>query len=203
MAVSIERKGMLFVISGPSGAGKGTLAKWLLANDPSFRFSCSATTRAPRVGELEGVHYHFVSDGEFDRMIENDLFLEHAVVHEHRYGTLRKEVDDLLAQGCNVLLDVDTQGAMNVMKKVKDYVSVFIIPTSYAMLRERLHTRNTDDPGEIERRVRNAHEEMKHIDSYQYVVINDDLELAKSRLRSIVDAEKQRIIRYRPTITED
>lgn len=202
MGVTVERKGMLLIISGPSGAGKGTLAKWLIANDPSFRFSCSVTTREKRVGEVEGVHYYFVSDADYDRMVANDEFLEHANVHGHRYGTLRKPVEELLSEGMNVLLDIDTQGAFNVMANAKDYVSVFIVPPSYSKLRERLHTRNTDDPAEIDRRVHNAYAEMEKIDRYQYAIVNDDLELAISQLKSIVDAEKHRVTRFRPTIAE-
>ncbi len=202
MGVKIERKGMLFIISGPSGAGKGTLAKWLISHDPSFRFSCSVTTREPRSNEIEGVHYYFISDDEYDRMLDSNEFLEHATVHGHRYGTPRKPVEKMLSEGINVLLDIDTQGAFSVMETAEDYVSVFITPPSYTMLRERLHSRNTDDPVEIDRRVRNAYAEMQKIDRYQYAIVNDDLELAQAQLMSIVAAEKQRVIRFHPIIAE-
>ena len=203
MALQIRRTGMLLIISGPSGTGKGTLVKKLTDVDPSFGFSCSVTTRAPRVGEIDGVHYRFIDDAEYDRMLEADEFLEHATVHGHRYGTPRKQVEELLQQGKNVLLDIDPQGAISVMQRTKEYVSIFILPPSFAALRVRLHTRNTDDPAEIERRLHNARKEVLNIDKYQYALINDDLELAFTQLQSIVNAEKQRTIRFFPTILED
>lgn len=203
MTACIQRKGMLIIISGPSGTGKGTLVKRLMDSDPSISFSCSATTRAPREGEMEGVHYHFISEAEYDRLLAQDAFLEHATVHGHRYGTLREEVCRALAQGRNVLLDVDPQGALKVMEQEEDYVSIFILPPSFSALRVRLHTRNTDDPEEIERRLRNARGEVKNIGRYQYALINDDLELAFVQLQSIIQAEKQRTTRFFPTIPEE
>ncbi|MEG0742019.1 MAG: guanylate kinase [Clostridia bacterium] len=203
MSVTIKRTGMLLIISGPSGTGKGTLVKLLMDSDPSFRFSCSVTTRKPREHEMEGVHYHFVSDEAFAQMVANDDFLEHATVHGHHYGTLRKPVEEMMADGCNVLLDIDPQGAINVMGKTEDYVSVFILPPSFEELRVRLHTRNTDDPVEIERRLNNARGEVKKVDCYQYAIINDNLELAFSQLQSIANAEKRRTTRFKPTINED
>jgi len=202
MTACIQRKGMLIIISGPSGTGKGTLVKKLMDSDPSITFSCSVTTRAPRVGEMEGVHYHFISEAEYDRLLAQNAFLEHATVHGHRYGTLRAEVRQALERGRNVLLDVDPQGALSVMEQEQDYVSIFILPPSFSALRVRLHTRNTDDPAEIERRLRNARGEVKNIHRYQYAVINDDLELAFVQLQSIINAEKQRTIRFIPTIQE-
>jgi len=203
MGVIVKRKGMLLIISGPSGTGKGTLVKKLMESDPSISFSCSATTRAPRPGEIDGVHYHFIDDTAYDRLLSEDAFLEHATVHGHRYGTLKREVEEQLASGKNVLLDIDPQGAINVMNHVCDYVSVFILPPSFSALRVRLHTRNTDDPVEIERRLRNARREVLNIGKYHYAVVNDDLELAFSQLQSIVNAEKQRTTRFCPTILED
>lgn len=202
MAVTIKRTGMLLIISGPSGTGKGTLVKKLVDSDPSFRFSCSVTTRKPREGEIEGVHYHFVNDAEYARMVENQEFLEHATVHGHNYGTLKAPVAQLMAEGYNVLLDIDPQGAISVMENADDYVSVFILPPSYAELRVRLHTRNTDDPIEIERRLNNARGEVNRIDRYQYAIINDHLELAFTHLQAIVTAEKYRTTRFKPTISE-
>ena len=203
MAVQIERTGMLLIISGPSGTGKGTLVKKLMDSDPTFRFSCSVTTRKPREGEIEGVHYHFVSDEEYERLVQNGEFLEHATVHGHHYGTLRKPVEEMMAQGYHVLLDIDPQGAISVMENAREYVSVFILPPSFEDLRIRLHTRNTDDPVEIERRLRNARGEVKKIERYQYAVINDNLELAFSQLQAIVSAEKQRTSRFHPHILDD
>jgi guanylate kinase len=203
MGVIVKRKGMLLIISGPSGTGKGTLVQKLMNSDPSIYFSCSVTTRAPRPGEINGIHYRFINNAEYDRMLAGDEFLEHATVHEHRYGTPKLQVEQMLASGKNVLLDIDPQGAISVMGKVRDYVSIFLIPPSFSALRVRLHTRNTDDPVEIERRLRNARQEVLNIDKYQYAVINDDLELAFCQLQCIVNAEKLRTIRYTPTILED
>ncbi|MDD3334993.1 MAG: guanylate kinase [Eubacteriales bacterium] len=203
MAVTIERTGMLLIISGPSGTGKGTLVEKLMNSDPSIRFSCSVTTRKPRDGEIEGIHYHFVDDAAYAKMVANNEFLEHATVHGHSYGTLRAPVEELMRQGYNVLLDIDPQGAISVMENAKDYVSVFILPPSFEDLRIRLHTRNTDDPVEIERRLNNARGEVKNIGRYQYAVINDNLELAFTQLQYIVNAEKQRTLRFKPTINED
>ena len=202
MAVSVKRKGMLLIISGPSGTGKGTLVKKLMDSDPSFRFSCSVTTRAPRVGEIDGVHYHFVSVEEYERLVAENAFLEHATVHGNHYGTLRKPVEEMMERGENVLLDIDPQGAISVMENASDYVSIFILPPSFESLRVRLHTRNTDDPEVIERRLANARGEVTKVDRYQYALINDDLELAFAQLQHIVGAEKLRTNRYFPTITE-
>ena len=193
---------MLLIISGPSGTGKGTLVKKLMDHDPSFRFSCSVTTRKPRVGEIDGVHYHFVSVEEYDRLVRENAFLEHATVHGNHYGTLRKPVEEMMLKGENVLLDIDPQGAISVMENAADYVSVFILPPSFEDLRVRLHTRNTDDPVEIERRLNNARGEVQKVDRYQYAVVNDDLELAFSQLQSIVNAEKLRTKRCKTTIIE-
>ncbi|MEG0268658.1 MAG: guanylate kinase [Clostridia bacterium] len=203
MGFLTNRTGMLLIISGPSGTGKGTLVKMLMDSDPSFRFSCSVTTRKPRSYEIEGVHYHFVNELEYQEMVENDEFLEHATVHGHSYGTLRKPVLEMMAQGYNVVLDIDPQGAISVMDKAEDYVSVFILPPSFEELRVRLHTRNTDDPDEIERRLKNAGGELKKLDRYQYAVVNDTLELAFLQLQYIVNAEKQRTTRFKLTIPEN
>ena len=199
----MKNKGKLIVISGPSGTGKGTLCDKLLREDPSFHFSVSATTRARRHTETEGVSYHFISEAEYDKLLEEDAFLEHATVHGHRYGTLKSEVFDRLEKGENVVLDIDPQGARNVMAKAPECVSVFILPPRYKALRVRLHTRNTDDPVEIERRLGNARGEIEQAHLYQYNVINDDLELAYSQLAAIVKAEKQRTNRYFPTVAEE
>ena len=194
------RKGMLLVISGPSGAGKGTLIDRLLKNDPSFAFSVSVTTRARRDYEIDDVHYHFISEEKYDKLLAEDAFIEHATVHGHRYGTLKSEVYERMERGQNVLLDIDPQGARTVVDKEKDCVSVFILPPSYHKLRERLHTRNTEDPVEIERRLGNAKGEIEQVGRYQYAVVNDSLELAFEQLTAIVNAEKQRTIRYFPVV---
>ena len=197
-----NRKGMLLVISGPSGAGKGTLVERLLNRDPSFCLSVSVTARERRKNEIPDVHYHFISEAEYDKLLEQDAFLEHASVHGHRYGTLKKEVYDRMEQGQNVLLDIDPQGARAVMEKEPGCVSVFILPPSYAELRIRLHTRNTEQPEEIERRLNNARGEIQQMGRYRYVIVNDDLDLAFEQLQAVVRAEKQNTVRYFPEIGE-
>ena len=173
-----------------------------MREDPSLTFSVSVTTRGPRETEIEGVHYFFINDRQYDDLLAADAFLEHATVHGHRYGTLKSQVDKLIEQGKNVVLDIDPQGARTVMQKRPDCVSVFILPPSYSALKVRLHTRNTDDPAEIEKRLGNARGEIEQMQLYQYVVVNDDLELAYSQLAAIVAAEKQRTTRYFPVVEE-
>ncbi|HPJ01858.1 MAG TPA: guanylate kinase [Candidatus Limiplasma sp.] len=203
MGITIKRKGMLLIISGPSGAGKGTLCKRLLATDKSFVFSCSVTTRGPREGEVDGVDYRFIDEAEFQRMVQNDELLEYATVHGHHYGTPRSEIDSKLEQYQNVLLDIDSQGAMNVMRNTREYVSVFVIAPSFEELRKRLEKRNAERPEEIQRRLNNAYGEFEKVGQYDYVIVNDDVDRAFCELQSIVDAEKHKTVRFLPVIEQE
>ena len=196
------RKGMLLVISGPSGAGKGTLYNRVLKADDSITFSVSYTTRGPRPGEVDGKDYCFVTEEKFREMLDRDGFLEHANVHGHLYGTPRQPVLDALEAGRSVMLDIDPQGALQVMDKMPECVSVFILPPSFSELRRRLEGRGTETREEIERRLNNARGEVALMNKYQYLVVNDDLEVAYQTLQGIVDAEKQRSCRYFPVVEE-
>ncbi len=195
-----ERKSMLIVISGPSGVGKGTIYNRLLDNDPSLTFSVSVTTRGPRNGETDGVDYFFISEEKYQELVKADAFLEHATVHGHSYGTLKSQIQEKMEKGYNVVLDIDPQGAKQVMAQWPECVSIFLLPPSYQKLRERLYGRNTDDPKEIERRLNNARGEIEQVGMYQYTVVNDDLELAFEQVSAIITAEKQRTNRYFPIV---
>ena len=195
-----ERKCMLIVISGPSGVGKGTIFSRLLASDPSLTFSVSATTRSPRNGETDGVDYFFITEDKYQELVKQDAFLEHATVHGHSYGTLKSQIVEKLEKGLNVVLDIDPQGAKQVMTQWPDCVSIFLLPPSYDKLRQRLYGRNTDATEEIERRLKNAKGEIEQAGMYQYVVVNDDLQVALNQVTAIVTAEKQRTSRYFPVV---
>jgi len=190
--------GFLLVLSGPSGAGKGTLVDRLVAARPECVFSISATTRPQRSNEQEGVQYEFVSREEFERRRSAGLFLEWAEVHGHFYATPTRFVDEGVRAGRIVVLDVDVQGGASVRRARPDAVSVFIYPPSVEALRKRLLGRKTDTPEVVERRLTNAPGELKQYREYDYLVVNDDLEMAVARLVSIVDAERARVRRLKP-----
>ena len=201
--MSETRKGMLLVISGPSGTGKGTLIKRLMEEDPSLVFSVSATTRAPRPGEIDGVHYHFVTNEQYDQLVAENAFVEYATVHGNRYGTLRSEVYERLQRGENVVLDIDVQGALNVIASEKEKVSIFILPPSMKELRERLTGRGTETEEAVERRLHNAVWEISQKDRYEYKVINDDLEVCVRTLQAIIEAEKHASAYYSVDVPEE
>ncbi len=200
--MSETRKGMLLVISGPSGTGKGTLIERLMQADKSLVFSVSATTRAPRPGEIDGVHYHFVSNEKYDELVAQNAFVEHATVHGNRYGTLRSEVYERLSRGENVVLDIDVQGALNVIASEKQKVSIFILPPSMKVLRDRLTGRGTETDEAVERRLHNAVWEISQKDHYEYKVINDDLEDCLHTLQAIIEAEKHAAAYYSVEVPE-
>ncbi|HXF42350.1 MAG TPA: guanylate kinase [Pyrinomonadaceae bacterium] len=184
--------GKLIIISSPSGGGKGTLIKELRETVPDLAYSVSWTTRAARYGEIDGVHYHFVSEKEFEDQIKSDGFLEYAEVHGHKYGTLRQSVEAFLAEGKDVILEIDVQGADKVMNLVPDAISIFILPPSFETLRARLIARATESSGDLEVRLSNSRLEVLAFERFKYVVINDELTNAARNLASIVIAERQR-----------
>ena len=195
MAASPERarRGLMLVISSPSGAGKTSLSRRLIQDCPELSLSVSCTTRPPRPGEHDGVEYHFVSPERFEAMVREEAFLEYAVVHEHRYGTPRAPVMETLAQGRDVLFDVDWQGAMSIASGAPgDVVRVFVLPPSLRELKARLQGRAQDKLEVIERRLLRARDEIIRWTEYDYVLLNDDFERTYRELAHIYQAERLR-----------
>ena len=185
-------RGILFVISSPSGGGKGTLIRRLLQTVPGIGYSVSWTTRAPRPDEVDGVNYRFVSEEEFTRMRQANGFLEWAVVHGNLYGTARDAVKKEMAGGRDIILEIDVQGARAVRKAMRSVVSVFIFPPSFEVLRERLTARMTERPEELETRLVNARGEVEQYKYFDYLILNDEVERAATQLSAIVFAERAR-----------
>lgn len=190
---SISRRGLMLVLSSPSGAGKSTIARLLLERDKGFELSVSYTTRPRRGSEIDGVHYHFATRREFERLRDDDAFLEWAEVHGNLYATPREPAEIAMAQGRDMLFDIDWQGAAQIREKLPaDAVSVFFLPPSMAELKARLLRRAEDQAQVIEARLKNAREEIEHWREYDYVVVNDDLDRAFHAVQCIVAAERLR-----------
>jgi len=185
--------GTLFIISAASGAGKTSLVKALLAQDDQLKLSISHTTRAMRLGEVNGVDYHFVQEHEFLAMLENTAFLESAHVHGARYGTAQAMVNAELNAGFDVILEIDWQGAEQVRRIFKDSVSLFVLPPSLNILKERLTARGQDSAETIQKRLAAARSEMAQLGSYDYVTINDQFEMALKDIQSIIRAERLKV----------
>jgi guanylate kinase len=195
-------RGTVFVVSSPSGGGKGTLIKRVLEVDPNLSYSVSYTTRAPRNGEVEGREYFFVNRKHFEEMIAAGEFLEWANVHGNFYGTAKRQLIEQTATGLDLVLEVDVQGAASVRELGLDAVSIFILPPSYETLRQRLIQRGTDAPEQLEVRLRNAPDELRQYAAFDYVIINDDVERATKQLASIIDAERARRRRQESFVCE-
>ncbi|HLK24413.1 MAG TPA: guanylate kinase [Caulobacteraceae bacterium] len=194
--MSSERRGLMLVVSSPSGAGKTTLCNRLLAASPDLVLSISATTRPPRRGEVDGREYHFIDRTAFDAMVSEDAFLEWAEVHEHRYGTPRAAVARALESGKDVLFDIDWQGAAQIAAAAPgEAVRVFVLPPSIADLAVRLHGRGQDDEDVIRRRLARAYGEIAHWIEYDYVLVNQDLDRAFEALAAVYQAERLKRLR--------
>ena len=178
----------VFVITGPSGVGKGTLIRTLLSRIPELEISVSATTRKPRLGETHGVDYHFLDDAEFERRVEAGDFVEHATYSGRRYGTLRSDLDQRLARGAPVVLEIEVQGARQIAETMPEAVRIFIAPPSAEALRTRLVGRGTDAPEDVEKRLESAREELRAQQEFPHVVYNDRLDDAVAALEEVVRA---------------
>ncbi|MGM9564315.1 MAG: guanylate kinase [Faecousia sp.] len=182
-------QGRIIIISGPSGVGKGTVLRQVVAHNPLLQFSVSATTRPIRPGEIDGVHYHFVDKSRFEEMLANNELLEHAVYADNYYGTPEKAVDEALSKGISVVLEIDVQGALQVMERRPDAISIFIAPPSLTELRRRLKGRGDTAEQIMQERLRVAPHECEIAQKYQYTVINNDLQQAVAEVEAILIAE--------------
>jgi guanylate kinase len=199
-AAGEDARGILFVVSSPSGGGKGTLIQRMLNKVAHLGYSVSFTTRAPRNGEVDGREYFFVTREKFEQMVEAREFLEWATVHGKLYGTSRNQVLGEISAGRDIVLEVDVQGAASIRELVPDSVSIFILPPSFEVLRQRLLDRGTDSPEELDLRLRNAPTELKDYAAFQYLIINDDVERAADQLSAIVHSERARLHRQGPRV---
>jgi guanylate kinase len=188
MKYILSRKRLLFVISAPSGGGKSTVLDRLLDKDSMLKYSVSATSRAPRPGEVDGVHYDFLTSEQFQDKKDKGEFLEHAIVHDHHYGTLRSRVDELINSGYDVIMDLDFQGGLNVKHLYENCFLIFIMPPSVEVLEQRLLARGKDSRSTIDVRLKNAQMECDHAVEYDYVVLNDVLDNTVETVSHIINA---------------
>ncbi len=191
------KKGFLLVISGPSGVGKGTVLHDLMNTQKNLVYSVSVTTRKQRPGEIEGVSYFFKTHEEFEKMIEEDKFLEYAKVHDNYYGTPKDFVEEKINEGKIVILEIDVQGALNVKKNIDNGVYIFLAPPSLSELKNRIVNRGTETESDINLRMSNAKKELSYIKNYDYLVVNDHLNSAINLVNEIINAEKHRVKRFK------
>jgi guanylate kinase len=194
---TFTREGILFILSAPSGAGKTTLSRQILEREPTLLLSISYTTRTPRPGERDGYDYHFIDETRFAQLRAAAAFAEWAQVHDYLYGTARAPLDEAIAGGQDILLDIDVQGARQLKVTYPEAVSIFVLPPSWAELEQRLHARGTDNAAVIARRLQRAREETQSLGSYDYWIVNDSLPHAADTLWAIIRAERARVSRIR------
>ena len=198
----LNRKGLLLVVSGPSGAGKGTICKALLNKNDQIKLSVSATTRKPRNGEVHGVNYFFIEKEEFTKMIENGEFLEYAQIYDNFYGTPKAAIIECLEKGQDVILEIEMQGARQIKEVYPEGVFIFVLPPSLEELKSRIVGRGTETQEEIETRFSCAFEEINQIVNYDYFIVNEDIEKSVSDVEAIICAEKNKVTRYKNNIID-
>ncbi len=202
VSTAASGRGMLIVVSSPSGGGKGTLIDRVLKTVPGVSYSVSYTTRAPRGTEQDGREYFFISTDAFEDMIRRGEFLEWANVYGYLYGTSQTQVERELSAGHDIILEIDVQGAASIRETINDAVSIFILPPSFELLRQRLLSRGTDSAADLERRLRGAPAEVEQHKSFQYVILNDDINRASQQLASVIYAERARLERQEARLKE-
>lgn len=198
----VKRKGLLLVVSGPSGAGKGTICKAILDQNDQIKLSVSATTRKPRNGEVHGVNYFFIEKEEFTSMIEKGEFLEYAQIYDNFYGTPKAAIIETLEKGQDVILEIEMQGARQVKEVYPEGTFIFVLPPSLKELKNRIVGRGTESAEEIEKRFSCAFEEIKQIDDYDYFIVNEDVEKSVRELEAIISSEKNKVTRYKNNIID-
>lgn len=198
----LKRKGILLVVSGPSGAGKGTICKALLKSNDKIKLSVSATTRSPRTGEVEGVNYFFISKEKFKSMVDNGEFLEHAQIYDNFYGTPKASIIETLDKGQDVLLEIEMQGAKQIKDVYPEGVFIFVLPPSLEELKNRIVGRGTETQEEIEKRFSCAYKEINLISDYDYFIFNEDVDTSVKEVECIISSEKNKVSRYKNNIIE-
>ena len=191
----MKKKGMIIIVSAPSGAGKTSICDALIKSDKNIIYSVSTTTREPRKGEKNGREYFFVNDSEFKKMVKTNMFVEWAKVHDHFYGTSKKVLEQTINKGKDILLDIDVQGAVKIKKQYKEALMIFITTPSLKVLKERLIKRNKDSMDVIKRRIENAKKELTYLPKYDYLILNDKLDKSIQEVKSVICAERLSIKR--------
>lgn len=198
----INKKGLLLVVSGPSGTGKGTICKDIVAKHEAINLSISATTRNPRVGEAEGKSYFFKTKEEFEAMVDRGEFLEHAMIYDNYYGTPKKAIFDELDKGRDVILEIEMQGAMQIKEVYPQAVFIFVLPPSLQELRNRIVGRGTETEEQIEKRFNSAYDEIKLLGDYDYFIFNNIVEKSSEEILNILEVEKNKVSRYKKDILD-